>query len=319
MTTAAAATSTAQHTPATAAIAQRWALIGAVVNTVLATLKIGAGIFGHSYALIADGIESGLDVTASLILWAALQYAARSPDEEHPYGHGKAEPISAMLVAAALCAAAVVLAIFSLHAIFFVPEREVPAWHTLWVLLVVVAVKETMFRRVVRVGEELASTAVRGDAWHHRADAITSLAAFIGILIAHLGGPGWEKADSWAAFFACLIIGFNGYKLLLPAVAEIMDTAPQPEVSGRVREAAAAVKGVAEVEKCRVRKMGLEYYVDLHVAVDGSKSVAEGHHIAHVVKDAVRAADGRIVDVLVHVEPANLCYYPGTDPAKNAG
>ena len=317
-------TSASDHSAVTASKARRWALIGAGVNTLLATIKIAAGTFGHSYALIADGFESGLDVTGSLILWAALQYAARSPDEEHPYGHGKAEPISAMLVAAALCMAAVVLAIFSLHAIFFMPQREIPAWHTLGVLLVVVIIKETMFRRVVKVGEELASTAVQSDAWHHRADAITSVAAFVGILIARLGGPGWEKADSWAALFACVIIGFNGYKLLLPAVAEIMDTAPQPQISGRVRDAAVAVKGVAEVEKCRVRKMGLEYYVDLHVGVDGNISVAQGHHIAHVVKDAVRAADGRIVDVLVHVEPANLCFYPNDgldhpDAAVRAG
>lgn len=309
------ASPTSRHTPATASSAQRWALIGAGVNTGLATIKIFAGVFGHSYALIADGFESGLDVTGSLILWAALQYAGRSADEEHPYGHGKAEPISAMLVAGALCVAAVVLAVFSLHAIFFAPSRELPAWHTLGVLLVVVVIKEAMFRRVVQVGEELESTAVQSDAWHHRADAITSVAAFIGILIARLGGPGWEKADSWAALLACLIIGYNGYKLLLPAVAEIMDTAPQPEVSGRVRQAAAVVPGVAGVEKCRVRKMGLEYYVDLHVGVDGTISVAEGHHIAHVVKDAVRAADHRIVDVLVHVEPDNLCFYPGGAPA----
>ncbi len=322
-------TATSNHaaTTALAADAQRWALIGAGVNTALATIKIGAGSLGHSYALIADGIESGLDVAGSLILWAALQYAVRSPDEEHPYGHGKAEPISAMLVAGSMCAAAVVLANFSLHAIFFVPERALPAWHTLGVLLVVVIIKEAMYRRVVKVGEELASTAVRGDAWHHRADAITSVAAFIGILIARLGGAGWEKADSWAALFACVIIGFNGYKLLLPAIAEIMDTAPQPEISGRVRQAAAAVAGVAEVEKCRVRKMGLEYYVDLHVGVDGGISVAEGHYIAHLVKDAVRTADQRIVDVLVHVEPSNVCYYDASkagarakgDPLKSGG
>ena len=259
-------------------------------------------------------------------MWAALQYASRERDKDHPYGHGKAEPISAMLTAAALCLAALVLAAYSLHAIFFVPTREAPAWQTLVVLIVVVVIKETMFRRVSAVGEELASTAVKSDAWHHRSDAITSIAALIGILVARTGGHGWEKADSWAALFACVLIGYNGYKLLLPAVAEIMDTAPQPEINGLVRDTASAVEGVSDVVKCNVRKMGLEYYVDLHVGVDGSMSVVQGHHIAHLVKNAVRAADGRIVDVLVHVEPANLCYYPPGAisgepgaPAKSAG
>ena len=134
---------------------------------------------------------------------------------------------------------------------------------------------------------------------------------FIGILIARVGGPGWERADAWAALFACAVIGYNGYRLLIPALAEIMDTAPGPEIESRVRQAAGTVVGVDGIEKCRVRKMGLEYYVDLHVGVDGLMSVAAGHDIAHRVKDAVQAADDRVADVLVHIEPANLCVYPG--------
>ena len=296
-------------TPHDAAGARRWALLGAAINAALATIKIMVGLLGHSYALIADGMESGLDVASSLIIWGGLRYAAKRPDPEHPYGHGKAEPVSALIVSTALTVAALVLAVLSVHEIFS-PRSVPPSWVTLAVLLGVITVKEVLFRRVMAVGEEVESTAVRTDAWHHRADAITSSAAFIGIAIARFGGPGWERADSWAALFACAVIGVNGYRLLIPALAEIMDAAPDPEIVDKVRAAAGGVAGVDEVEKCRVRKMGLEFYVDLHVGVDGTISVASGHEIAHLVKNAVRQAEPRVADVLVHVEPANLCLYP---------
>ena len=292
--------------------AQRLVLVGALANVVLSTVKVVAGVLGHSYALIADGMESGLDVASSLVIWGGLEYAAKEPDPDHPYGHGKAEPISALLVSATLTAAAVVLASLSVQEIFR-PHRLPPSWSTLGVLLAVIVTKEVLFRRVISAGEQIESTAVKTDAWHHRADAITSLAAFLGIVAARLGGPGWEQADAWAALFACAVIGFNGYRLLVPALAEIMDTAPGPEIESRVRAAAGTVPGVDGIETCRVRKMGLEYYVDLHVGVDGTITVAAGHDIAHRVKDAVRTADARVADVLVHVEPANLCLYPGRE------
>ena len=295
--------------PPASAKARRWALAGAAVNVVLAVVKILAGVFGHSYALIADGIESSLDIVSSLVIWGGLKYAAKEPDPDHPYGHGKAEPISALLVSTALSGAALFLAVLSVQEIRS-PSHRMPSVIGLGVLVVVIVVKEIMFRRVAALGEEIGSTAVRADAWHHRSDAITSVAALIGILVAQIGGPGWERADAWAALFACAVIGFNGYKLLVPAVAEIMDTAPDPEIAQRIRQAAAAVAGVAEIEKCRVRKMGLEFYVDLHVGVDGTISVAAGHDIAHGVKDAIRAAEPRVADVLVHIEPVNACPYP---------
>lgn len=292
-----------------AAGAQRWALFGAALNVVLATVKIAAGMIGHSYALIADGVESGLDVTGSLVIWGALKLAAKSPDADHPYGHGKAEPISALLVAGSLCAVAVGLAGLSLREIAS-PQRSAPAQGTLIVLVAVIVIKEVMFRKVRTVGRKIGSTALQADAVHHRSDAITSVAAFVGIIIARVGGPGWESADSWAALFACAVIGINGMRLLGPAVGEIMDAAPPSEIETLVRRTAEKVDGVSDVEKCRVRKMGLEFYVDLHIAVDGAISVSDGHVIAHEVKDAVRASESRVADVLVHVEPANACPYP---------
>ena len=279
----------------------RLALIGVGVNFVLAVIKIAAGLLGHCYVLIADGIESTLDIFSSLVIWFGLKVAAEPPDEEHPYGHGKAEPVAASVVALTVMAAAIGLAIQSVREI--VTPHHAPASFTLIVLLLVVAVKETLFRKVVDAGENLGSTAVKTEAWHHRADVMTSIAAFIGISIALIGGPGWEQADDWAALFACGLIGWNGWKLLRPSFREIMDSAPPKELERSVRDTASGVPGVEDVEKCRVRKMGLEFYVDIHIGVHGEITVREGHDIAHRVKNAVRTANPAIADVLVHVEP----------------
>jgi len=280
----------------------RLALLGLVANFVLAAAKITAGLLGSSFALIADGIESALDIAGSAIIWGGLKVAARPPDATHPYGHGKAEPVAAVVVSLGVLAAALGLAFQSAHAIF-VP-RHTPRPFTLAVLIVVVIVKELLYRSVIRLGKNVESTAVQTDAWHHRTDALTSSAAFIGISIALVGGPAWQSADAWAALFACALIGANGYRLLNPALHEIMDTAPRGEIAAAIRAAAASVPGVLNIEKCLVRKMGLEFYVDLHVGVDETISVRSGHMIAHQVKDAIRGTDPRIADVLVHVEPA---------------
>ena len=273
-----------------------------IVNLVFAAAKIFGGLIGNAYVLIADGIESALDIAGSLIIWGGLKFAARPPDETHPYGHGKAEPIAAVVVAVGVLAAALGLAIESVREIR--TPHHGPAPFTLGILIVVIVVKEILFRYVNRVGRDVESTAVQTDAWHHRSDALTSAAAFIGITAALIGGRGWESADDWAALFACCVIAANGVRLLRPALYEIMDTAPRGEIVDRVRDAAAAVPGVIEIEKCFVRKMGLSFYVDLHVGVDARITVREGQDIAHEVKRAIQETDRRIADVLVHVEPA---------------
>jgi len=280
----------------------RIVLFGLVINVFLASAKILAGLFGHAYVLIADGIESALDVGGSIVIWGGLKVAARPPDATHPYGHGKAEPIAAVVVAVGVLAAALGLAVQSMREIFL--PHHAPAAYTLVVLIVAVVVKEILYRYVIRFGRNMESTAVQTDAWHHRTDAMTSIAAFIGISVALVGGTPWQSADDWAALFACALIGANGYRILSPALHEIMDTAPRGPIVNSVRNAAAAVPGVIEVEKCLIRKMGLDFYVDLHVGVNGSISVHEGHAIAHQVKRAIQQSDARIADVLVHIEPA---------------
>lgn len=280
----------------------RVALAGMLVNVVLAAAKIGAGFVGNSYVLIADGIESALDIGGSAVIWGGLKFASRPPDATHPYGHGKAEPLAAGIVAVGVIIAAIGLAIQSVREIFM--PHHAPAPFTLIVLIVVIVVKEFLYRSVIRLGKNVESTAVQTDAWHHRADAMTSIAAFVGISIALLGGEKWSSADAWAALFACAVIAANGYRLLFPALHEMLDTAPRGEIVATIQRAASSVPGVREVEKCLVRKMGLSFYVDLHVGVEGGISVREGHHIAHQVKDAIKASDSRIADVLVHVEPS---------------
>jgi cation diffusion facilitator family transporter len=280
----------------------RIALVGMLINLVFAAAKILGGLFGNAYVLIADGIESALDIAGSFVIWGGLKLAARPPDKTHPYGHGKAEPIAAVIVACGVLAAATGLAIQSVREIF--TPHHGPAPFTLAILIVVIFVKEILFRYVNRIGRYVESTAVQTDAWHHRSDALTSAAAFIGISIALIGGEGWQSADDWAALFACAVIAANGIRLLRPAFYEIMDTAPRGEIVDRVREAAAKVAGVIEIEKSFVRKMGLSFYVDIHVGVNEDISVREGHGIAHAVKDAIQQSDPRIADVLVHIEPA---------------
>ena len=280
----------------------RVVLAGMIVNVLLAAAKVTAGLLGNSYVLIADGIESVLDIGGSAVIWGGLKFAARPPDATHPYGHGKAEPLAAGIVAVGVLLAAIGLAILSVREIFL--PHHAPAPYTLIVLVVVVAVKEFLYRSVIRLGKDVESTAVQTDAWHHRADAMTSIAAFIGISIALIGGQRWQSADSWAALFACAIISMNGYRLLFPALHEMLDTAPRGEIVAIIKQAANSVPGVLEVEKCLVRKMGLSFYVDLHIGVDGEISVREGHSIAHQVKDAIKRTDSRIADVLVHIEPA---------------
>jgi len=280
----------------------RVTVLGILLSALLAAVKIIAGVTGYSYALIADGIESMLDIMSSLVVLGSLRIAATPPNERYPFGYGKAEPLGAMVVASGLLVAATVIAIQSVREIL-TPHHS-PAPFTLAVLLAVVATKEGMFRLLLRTGTEIGSKALATDAWHQRSDALTSLAAFTGITIALAGGEGYEAADDWAALFACGIIAYNGLRFLRSALRDVMDAAPNPKVESRLREISLGVDGVASIDKCHVRRSGLGYFVEIHVEVDGSISVRRGHEIAHRVKDALLASELAVLDVIAHVEPA---------------
>jgi cation diffusion facilitator family transporter len=279
-------------------------LIGILANTLLAAIKATAGFLGNSYALIADAIESTTDIASSLIVWSGLKIAALPPDADHPYGHGKAEPLAAVVVSLTLIGAAIGIGIQSVREML--TPHHAPAPFTLVVLVLVVVTKEILFRFVFNVGQGINSTAVKSDAWHHRSDAITSAAAFVGISISLIGGVGYESSDDWAALFASTIILFNAYRILRPAINEVMDSAPSSDVDRSIRQAAQHVEGVIALEKCLIRKTGFSYYVDLHVTVDGALSVRHGHDIARQVKQAIRTSNPNVAEVLVHIEPSDL-------------
>lgn len=276
--------------------------VGLVCNIGLAVIKTVAGIIGHSYALIADGIESLMDVFSSLIVLGGIKISSRPADANHPYGHGRAESLAAMIVAVVLLLVGVRIAFESLSGLAH--PRQAPEPFTLFVLLGVIFVKEFLFRSQLAVGVQVGSTAVKTDAWHHRSDALTSLAALIGISVALIGGSAYAGADNWAALLASVVIGFNGIKLLKAAVADLMDQAQAPHIEEDVRRLAAGVKEVVLIEKCRIRKSGFDLFVDIHVQVDPAMSVANAHEIAHQVKDVLVASSLGIADVLVHIEPA---------------
>ena len=277
-------------------------LIGLCSNVILAAVKITAGILGNSYALIADGIESTMDTLSSVVVIGGIKISSLPADEEHPYGHGKAESLAAMIASMALVIVGIGIAVKSVIEILK-PQRA-PEAFTLFVLVGVILVKETLFRFIYTIGISVNSLSIKTAAWDHRADVLTSIAAFIGISIAIIGGRGYECADKWAALVASGIIIFNGSNLLRHATQEIMDHAPLPETEEAIRHIAGQVAGVAAIEKCRVRKSGLNLLVDIHVEVNGAMQVHKAHLIGHKVKDALITSSLGIADVLVHIEPA---------------
>jgi cation diffusion facilitator family transporter len=282
----------------------RATFVGMAVNAILTGGKFAAGLLGHSNALIADAVESLADMVSSVIVWRGLVVAAAPADREHPYGHGKAEPLAAAFVAAMLILAGLLIGARSAHELTL-PTREMPHAFTLYVLLGVVLIKELMFRFVSREAGSIQSITLYSDAYHHRSDAITSLAAAIGISVALIGGPRFARADDVAAIVAACIIAYNGWRLLRPAVNELMDTSAGRAMVKTIEGVAAEVEGVDAIEKCLVRKSGHNYLVDMHVEVNPQMTVADAHKISHRVKDHVMHEVPRVSDVLVHIEPSD--------------
>jgi len=271
-------------------------------NALLALIKGLSGIFGNSYALIADAIESTADIFSSILVLFGIHYSTRPPDRNHPYGHGRAEPLITFVVVGFLVASAVVIAFESIENIQ--QPHALPKPFTLWVLAGIIISKELFFRFVRRKSQETNSSSLKADAWHHRSDAITSLAAFIGISVALIMGPGYESADDWAALLASLVILYNAFLIFRPALGEIMDKQVYGELVNRIRDFSVQVPGVLGTEKCHIRKSGMKFHVDLHVIVNGHMTVLEGHAIAHRLKDHLLMELPVLADVLIHIEPA---------------
>lgn len=276
-------------------------LRGVAINAGLAAVKFAGGVFGNTYALIADAAESMLDILSSLLVWAGFQVASRPPDANHPYGHGKAEPLAGLAVAVFIFGMAGWIGREAIREI--ATPHKAPAWWTLLVLAGVVGLKLWISRRMEAAGDRVGSTALGVEAAHHWSDAVTSAAAFVGISIALLAGKGWETADDWAALFACVIIAANGVNMAGKALRDVMDTAAPESLEQQVRAVALGVPGVRGLDKCRVRRSGLSHLVDIHVVVDETLTVRQGHEIAHAVKDALLDSALHVSDVSVHIEP----------------
>jgi len=282
----------------TALKATYFSIIG---NVCLSIIKGLAGFFGNSYALIADAIESTTDIFSSLLVLFGIKYSSRPADENHPYGHGRAEPLITFLVVGFLITSATIIAYESISNIN--NPHDLPKSWTLIVLGLIIIWKEYSFRLVMKKSKESNSSSLRADAWHHRSDAITSVAAFIGISIALLFGKGYESADDWAALFAAGFIFYNSYLIFRPALGEIMDEHLYDDLVDEIRKVSLQVDGIVDTEKCFIRKAGMKYHVDLHAIVDADISVREGHELAHNLKDTLRMQISELGHVLIHIEP----------------
>ena len=282
----------------TAIKATYFSIIG---NTSLALIKGLAGFFGNSYALVADAIESTTDIFASFLVLFGIKYSNRPADENHPYGHGRAEPLISFLVVGFLITSATIIAYESVQNIG--TPHELPKAWTLIVLALIIGWKEYSFQMVMKKSIITNSSSLKADAWHHRSDAITSVAAFIGISIALILGKGYESADDWAALFASFFILYNSYLIFRPALGEIMDEHRYEDLVENIRQESLKVEGIIGTEKCFIRKAGMKYHVDLHAIVDANISVKEGHDLAHKLKDTLRSEILELGHVLIHIEP----------------
>lgn len=272
-----------------------------ISNIVLAIIKGIAGVLGNSYALIADAIESTADIFSSCLVLFGIKYTNKPADKNHPYGHGRAEPLITFLVVGFLIMSATIIAYESIDNIG--TPHELPKPWTLILLAGLIIWKEISFRMVMKKAVETNSSSLKADAWHHRSDAITSVAAFIGISIAVIMGKGYEFADDWAALFAAGFILYNSYKIFRPALGEIMDEYVYDDLVEIIRIESLKVDGILGTEKCFVRKAGMKYQVDLHAIVDGNITVTEGHDLAHKLQDALHENMPELGYILIHIEP----------------
>lgn len=280
---------------------RRIAAIGLAVSVLLAAVKLVTGVVGHSFALVADAVESLVDVAGSAMVWSAMRYGDKPADAEHPFGHGKAEALAGLAVAVLVMGAAVWIAVEAVRQIM-TPHTS-PAWFTLVVLVGVVIVKEGLARMADRAARAAGgSSAGTADAWHHRSDAITSALAFVGIAVALVGGEGWARADDAAALLASGVILFNGLRIARGPWDELLDR-HCPEVAADASRIALDDPDVRAIERCEARRSGRGFRVVMHAEIDGAMSVEASHRVTGRVKAAIRTERPEVDAVLIHVEP----------------
>lgn len=275
--------------------------LSVIGNGCLAIVKGLAGVFGNSHALIADAIESISDVFSSALVLFGVKYAGRPPDENHPYGHGKAEPLITFGVVVLLVISAGIIAYNGMININQEQQYGSPKIFTLYVLGGIILWKEILYRIIKKRSQETHSTSLQTEARHHRTDALTSIVAFVGIAVAIFFG--YKAADDWAALLTAGVILYNSYLIFRPALGEIMDEHRYEELIDQIRVISKEVPGIIYTEKCLIRKMGMDYHVDLHAVVNPDISVREGHRLAHQLQETLYEKLPQIQHVLIHVEP----------------
>jgi cation diffusion facilitator family transporter len=282
-------------------IGQRVAVVGMAVSAALAVAKIAAGLAGHSTAAVSDGCESAGDVFASGFVLLGLTLAAKPPDEDHPYGHGRIETLAGLLIGLVLTAAGVLIAAASLERL---GQPRLPlAAFVIWPLAVSAAAKAGLASFKFRYGHKLGSAALTADAWNDSMDIVSALAALAAVGLTLADPVRFLNADRYGGIAVGLIVIFTGVRVSRDTAAQLIDTMPDPRRMDEIRAAAATVAGVRGVEKCFARKTGLRYHVDLHLEVDPDMTVRRSHELAHQVQLRIKEKLDWVADVLVHVEP----------------
>ena len=281
---------------------QRVAATGMLVSGALAGIKIAVGMSGHSTAVVADGLESAADVVASGFVLFGLTLAAKPADENHPYGHGRVETLTGLLIGLVLMAGGALISWNSIRRVG--QPHEVLRAFVLWPLLISIAAKTGLAALKFRFGRKLGSDALTADAWNDATDTISAFAALIAVGLTPRNSLRFAEADRYGGFVVGLIVISAGIRVVRETTMQLMDTMPDARLIGQIREAASAVAGVRGVEKCFARKTGFKYHVDLHLEVDPEMTVRQSHQLAHAVQLNVLARLDWVADVLVHVEPA---------------
>jgi cation diffusion facilitator family transporter len=279
----------------------RAAYLGLGVNLLLGVVKLLGGIYGHTFALVVDAFNSLGDAVTTIVVLVALRVAQRPADAEHPYGHTRAEGIAATNVALLIVISAVLLGWEALQRLTL--QHEIPAAWTLWIAAANIVVKEALYHYKLRVGRRTRSSALIANAWDHRSDALCALAVLIGLSVIRIGGRPFIWADEAASLVVVTAIVWQGVHLFRTSASELMDLQADDELVRHIRSVAMDVPGVRNVETLWVRKSGLEHFADIHIEVDETLSVAQGHAIGHRVKDRLLHEFQSLRDVLVHLEP----------------
>jgi len=272
------------------------------VSGCLAAIKITAGLMGHSYAVVADGLESAGDVFASGLVLLGLTLAAKPADWNHPYGHGRAETVSGLFVGFMLAFVGLGIAVTALRHVGAVTPP--PADYVVWPLIASALAKSVLSGVKFHVGKRIRSTALMADAWNDSVDILSAMAALVAVSLTLVAPHRFPSADHWGAFAVGLIVIFTGLRVTRDTTLQLMDTMPDSATMANVRNVARSVPGVRGVEKCYARKTGLQYHVDLHLEVDPEITVRESHDIATHVRIVIKETLPWVADVLVHVEPA---------------